>query len=202
MVTKSILAEQVKRLLGESEASRYDIREVKLAVGQARDYRIRADYFESAREEREIPHEYLSVYDSVEVLRDEVRRRDYIALPANYLRLPKGRGIFSIAPLGNETMVFAQSEAGSGALLKHHPAFRTEGTVAYYPEGRKAWFRRDICRLYPLLTVKLVRPSETFHDEEELPIPADMQAAIVQDALGMLRGKPAPDKVNDSTDTQ
>lgn len=201
-ITKSILAEQVKKLLGESEASRYEIREVMLAVGQARDYRIRMDYFESvAIGEREIPHEYLSVYAGVEVKKETAGKREYIELPANYLRLPKGRGIFSISPDTNDMLVFVATDAGTGNLLKNHAAFYTGGVPAYFPQGDKAYFRREVSRSYPLLTVKLVRPSESFGDDEELAIPADMQFQIVQDAYNILRPKPAPDKVNDNTDS-
>jgi hypothetical protein len=194
--TKSLLAEQVLRLLGEAgDNSRYDLREVVLAVGQARDYRIRMDYFENQQAgDFGVPQEYLSVFEDVTVKHDLKRKRDYIDLPGRYMKLPKDRGLFSVSN-HEETRVFVHSNVGAGNLLKNHPAFRMEGLPVYSPEGSRAYFRRPIMATYPTVLVKLVQSSDAFGDAEELPIPDHLQYQIVQDAFNLLRPKPATDKL-------
>lgn len=184
------LSEQVMRLLNGGDyspsESKWDIREVAIAVEQASAKLIRLRTFEEWRTgESNSLGQYLATFTGQEIKRDTVRNLSYIDIPAKYISLPKGRGVHSIGPEGNEFVKYIPLDAGALNFTNIRQAPFLQGNSGYWLEGRKAYFSNE---LSGNVVIKLITGSD---------LVADMEADIVTQVYSVYRTeKPEDELIN------
>jgi hypothetical protein len=185
-VTK--LAEQVMRLLNGGDYSpsdsKWDIREIAIAVEQASAKLIRLRTFEEYRSgEPNSPGQYLATFTGIPIQRDTTRNLSYIDIPAKYISLPKGRGVHSIGPEGNEFVKYIPLDAGALNFTNIRQAPFLQGNSGYWLEGSNAYFSNE---LKGNVVIKLITGSD---------LVADMESDIVTQVYSIYRTEKLEDKV-------
>lgn len=207
MATKYSLAEQALRILSGGPISKdtdISIREVMLAIGQARDYLVRTEIFQlmMAGAGVDIPGEYISEYEDIKVKYDKKKKIHYSDLPATYIVLPRDRGVYQVfrsEELHNPFVPVPPQFSGlynglGGSQLEGRSGYYVKKNRIYFPGMQKASAPKDLC-------VELIVASSEIDDEDELfPIPADKEMQVIQAAIEMLMPeKQIPnDKINDN----
>lgn len=187
------LAEQVMRLLNGGDYnpsdSKWDIREIEIAVGQASAKLIRLRIFEEYRSgEPNSFGQYLATFVGEEIKRDKTRNLSYIDIPAKYISLPKGRGVHSIGPEGNEFIKYIPIDAGMLSFTDIRTAPFLQGNAGFWLEGSKAFFTKEISGN---AVVKLITGND---------LVADMETDIVTQVYSVYRTEKPEDKVIDAKD--
>lgn len=181
------LAEQVMRLLNGGDyspsESKWDIREVAIAVEQASAKLIRLRTFEEIRfGDSNSLGQYLATFTGQEIKRDTVRNLSYIDIPAKYISLPKGRGVHSIGPEGNEFVKYIPLDAGALNFTNIRQAPFLQGNSGYWLEGSKAYFSNE---LSGNAVIKLITGAG---------LVADMESDIVTQVYSLYRTEKPEDK--------
>lgn len=182
------LSEQVMRLLNGGDyspsESKYDIREIAIAVEQASAKLIRLRTFEEYRMgESNSLGQYLATFTGQEIKRDTVRNLSYIDIPAKYISLPKGRGVHSIGPEGNEFVKYIPLDAGALNFTEIRQAPFLQGNSGYWLEGMKAYFSNE---LKGNAVIKLITGAD---------LVADMESDIVTQVYSIYRTEKPEDKI-------
>jgi len=182
------LAEQVMRLLNGGDyspsESDFDIREIGIAVEQASAKLIRLRTFEEYRSvESNSFGQYLAVFTGQIIKKDTVRNLSYIDIPAKYISLPKGRGVHSIGPEGNEFVKFIPLDAGALNFTNIRQAPFIQGNSGYWLEGSKAYLTSELAGN---TIVKLITGSS---------LVSDMESDIVAQVYSMYRTEKPEDKI-------
>lgn len=182
------LAEQVMRLLNGGDyspsESKWDIREVAIAVEQASAKLIRLRTFEEIRfGDSNSLGQYLATFTGQEIKRDTVRNLSYIDIPAKYISLPKGRGVHSIGPEGNEFVKYIPLDAGALNFTQIRNAPFLQGNSGYWLEGSKAYFSNE---LSGNAVIKLITGAG---------LVADMESDIVTQVYSLYRTEKPEDKI-------
>lgn len=182
------LSEQVMRLLNGGDyspsESKWDIREVAIAVEQASAKLIRLRTFEEWRTgESNSLGQYLATFTGIPIQRDTVRNLSYIDIPAKYISLPKGRGVHSIGPQGNEFVKYIPVDAGAlnGFNIRQAPFL--QGNTGFWLEGDKALLTNE---LTGDTVVKLITGAD---------LVADMESDIVAQVYSLYRTEKPEDKI-------
>lgn len=182
------LAELVMRLLNGGDYSpsdsQWDIREIAIAVEQASAKLIRLRTFEEYRTgESNSLGQYLATFTGITVQQDQTRNLSYIELPSKYISLPKGRGVNSIGPEGNEFIKYIPLDAGALNFTSIRQAPFIQGNTGYWLEGGKALFSNKI---EGNLVVKLITGGD---------LVADMESDIVAQVYSIYRTEKPEDKI-------
>ncbi len=188
----SNLSEQVMRLLNGGDYnpsdSKWDIREIELAVEQASAKLIRLRTFEEYRSgEPNSFGQYLATFSET-IKRDEVRNLSYIDIPARYISLPKGRGVQSIGPEGNEYIKYIPLDSGSLNFTNIRNAPYLQGNSGFWLEGMKAFLTNE---LQGNVVVKLITGAS---------LVADMESDIVNQVYSIYRTEKPEDKIINATE--
>lgn len=182
------LAEQVMRLLNGGDyspsESKYDIREIAIAVEQASAKLIRLRTFEEWRTgESNSLGQYLATFTGQEIKRDTIRNLSYIDIPAKFISLPKGRGVHSIGPEGNEFVKYIPVGVGALNFVGIRQAPFLQGNSGYWLEGSKAYFSNE---LKGNVVIKLITGAD---------LVADMESDIVTQVYSLYRTEKPEDKI-------
>ena len=203
MATKYLLAEQVMlRLQGGRPdlANRTDIRDLILAVGQAVNELIKAQYYAGTLPSGEtIPDGcVLATYEDVAVTQWKKTSRSQ--LPAMPVNLPRNMGVFAISKNDDPYCVFIPAQAGQLAMVQSqkmmsdlagHYAYETYGN---YVEYNKNLIADNIDKVMMRLVVKDVLALD---DHDVLPIPADFEAMVVDTVFKRFAQQGQSDKDTD-----
>lgn len=164
--------------------SKYDIREIAIAVEQASAKLIRLRTFEEWRTgESNSLGQYLATFTGEEIKRDTTRNLSYVDIPAKFISLPKGRGVHSIGPEGNEFVKYIPIDAGAlnGFNIRQAPFL--QGNTGFWLEGMKALFSNEISGN---AVIKLITGSD---------LVADMESDIVTQVYSLYRTEKPEDKI-------
>lgn len=182
------LADQVMRLLNGGDyspsESKFDIREIAIAVEQASAKLIRLRTFEEYRMgESNSLGQYLAVFTGQEIKQDATRNLSYVDIPSKYISLPKGRGVNSIGPEGDEFVKYIPLDAGAlnFANIRHAPFI--QGNSGYWLEGMKAYFSNE---LKGNVVIKLITGAD---------LVADMESDIIAQVYSIYRTEKPEDKI-------
>lgn len=204
------MAEQILRLLaGGDIPSDFEIKEgeIILAIGQERDKLVRLRKFEDEKmgSEYAISPSFLSIYNSVEIKKDETRDLYYSELPGKPMSLTRDEGVWEISFTQGDWDSFKRIPTGSTSLFNGLEASNLEGHIGYTREGEKIYYRgmpKDLSSNKVLM--KLVLDSGSVDPNDPLPMPSDMEADVIN--LVLRRFMPSvtkpDDKLNDSNDTE
>jgi len=206
--TKYQLAEQALRILSGGDVSKdseTDIRELMIAVSQARDKIVRMELFQMiAAGEYDINSEYLVTYESVAVSKDMAKNLFYSILPAKVITLPKGMGVYQISLMQDQYNAFAPLPANFMSMYRNLPSQGLEGRFGYWQEGARVYYTGVDSVETPTVLMKLVPASNEVGEDDVFPIPPDKEYDVVSMAIQMYATQKGirNDQINDNVDSK
>lgn len=210
MSTRWSIAEQCLSVINggeEKEAAWADERDVYPYIGQVLNSLLKLDYFKVTLDNGDTTPDGLSVatYDNIPVT--TYKNTAKLALPAMPIRLPRNLGVrigpsTPAAPNNFLTSEFIPIPTGHSILLNGQPMISgLLGQIGYEVEGINVIFSTDITQPpneIALCWVKLVvMDMSQYSDYDILPIPADMEAQCIQQAIQLFMSQRPPVKVDD-----
>lgn len=209
--TKYSLGEAVQNRLNGGkgkQASWADIREIYKAIEQVLNSVLKTDYFKVTMQLGDTVPEglFVTTYENVPIT--TWRNTARLLLPCSYIRLPHGLGVKYVGPqnlANNNNDLFAQFipiPNGHSVLLRGQPMIEgLLGQIGYEVDGMYVIFKDDITQApYNILeaVVKLVVADFSKSSEYDfLPIPADMEAPVIEQVYQMFSGERPPAKTDD-----
>lgn len=198
---KTQLAEQIIKILEGrlSKDMKYSFREVELMVEQELALQIKINLFSNYKVGEAInPGQYLVTFEDVPVKRSESRNRDYIDIPARFVDLPGGKGLWSIGAMGNDYNKFIPLKAGSANFTTIYQVPFLQDNVGYEVEGMRAMFTKDLINAgIDSCLVQLVATNTP-----EINITSDMDMMVIKGVLEILGIEKQSDKVNDNAEAR
>lgn len=201
--TKYKIAEQCVRLLNGGEvpvASKVKIREAVIAVEQVLNKMLKMEYLNLNIPTAELIPNGASVATYVDIPVVQYGNRSKSTIPAMPLKLPRGIGLYQIFDPTNMDCPFIPLEMGQWGLLKSQPLINDLlGQVGYEWYGTDVVFTKDLTTPSPVtLTFRLVvLDMSQYSDYDILPLPADMEADVVQEVYKLFATEPVGDKLVD-----
>jgi len=184
MITKQKLGERVQRILsgGSSKPElKIDIRDAMLAVSQARDQLIMQYYYDTKKiDQHSIP------YDIISTFKEPVNKdgsKLYVKLPLRGLSgLSLNNGIYRLTNDCDEEII--PTRTGFKSLYSEQEGRRLDGRPTYYPKLDKCYLSGvdESCEI----TIEMIVAGEEFDEDEFFCIPADLQEAVVMQAIKVL----------------
>jgi hypothetical protein len=206
--TKYKLADQALRILSGGEiqnSSDTQIREMMLAVSQARDYLVRQEVWALIQQADsfDIPGEYITTYE-MEVKKDKKYDIMYSKLPAKYLNLPRNLGVYSVSLVEDLWNAFIPVSPNFRSLYNGLGASCLESRIGYWVERNKVYYQgMDSSDNIGEVSIKLIVASNEIDDEDEVfPIPADKEMEVIKLALDLYTPQKQiqKDEINDNID--
>jgi hypothetical protein len=191
---KKQLAEQIWKILDGKlvQDSKYSFAEIELMVEQQLAYQMKASLFSGYKVGEAInPGQFITTFESVPVQTNSARSRKYIELPARYVDLPGGKGVWSIGPMGDDYTKYIPLRLGAANFTTIDDSPFLQGNIGYEVEGMTAYFTSNSAPATVL--VQLVTPNTL-----ELNIPADFDTLVIEGTLKLLGLERESDKVNDN----
>lgn len=202
MASKVLLAEQVlNRLVSRpDQATRTDIRDIILAVGQEVNTQIKAQHFQSDMPNGEtIPNGcVMGTYENVKI--EEWKTVSRALLPAMPINLPRDMGIFEISKTDNPHCVFIPALPGQLAMLDSQKLIsELQQFYAYSRYGQYVEFNKNLLKdnVTTVMMRLLVMDVLALGDYDVLPIPADIESIVVEIVWRKFMGKGDNDTAND-----
>lgn len=211
MATRYSLGEAVQNRLsgGKGKAATWaDIREIYTAIAQVANQLLKLDYFKVTLDAGDTAPDGLAVatYTNIPVV--PYQNTAKLTLPASYIRLPRGLGVRYVGPqvppdgLNLITAQYIPIPSGMGIMLNGQPMISDLlGQIAYEVDGLDVIFLSDITAPPNNVTscmVKLVvLDMSRYSDYDILPLPADLEAACIEQVYQMFAQEPGPVKNDD-----
>jgi len=207
--TKYKLADQCLRILSGGDitnATDTQIREMMTIVSQARDYIVRQELWQLIQmaDTIDIPGEYITSYDDVEVVLDNKRNITYSILPSKYLNLPRNLGVYQVSLMKDQWNAFIPVSPNFRSLYNNLGASGLEGRIGYWVERGKIYYQgMELSDNIGEVSIKLIIASDEVDDEDEVfPIPVDKEMEVIKLAVEMYRAQrqTPSDELNDNID--
>jgi len=203
--TKLQIAEQILRIINAGDVtadSKYDIREIILAVEQERDRLVRLRLFESLQMgEMIVAGDVISSFDNVLIKNDSVKDMLYSDLPGNPLSLPNDYGVWQVSYQKNQKSAFIRMPNGSIGLYNGLLSSNLGGREGYFVEGNRIYYNDNVsdCCGHKVL-IKMVLNSGSIANDVLFPIPADIQSEVIRNVVQLfVQSKGLPhDEQNDN----
>lgn len=210
MVTRYLIGEQVRSRLngGDAKAASWaDIREIYKAIEQVVNSALKMEAFKVILPAGETIPDGLSVATYVNVPVVPYMGTARARLPAMPTRLVRNMGVWAIGPMNLDGDTILNSQfipvgMGQSFFLQSQPMISDLlGQVGYEPSGLDILFLSDITKAPNNITqvwMKLiVLDISQYGDFDILPIPADMEADVIEQVYARFAPEPAPDKIVD-----
>jgi hypothetical protein len=203
MITLKVIAEQVKRMLeggDPSDDSQLDIREVGLAVQQVRNEIISAKIENAINKGRlTLDGAYLTVFNNIPIQYDSNRDVFYSDIPFQYASLPHDMGVYRVALMQDRFNDFVRIPSGGAFMFNSMETFRETNHKLYELKGSRIEYL-DVTLKNKEVLIEGVALVEDFEEDNDIGIPADIQAMVVARSVELLSTqKQIPqDKVNDN----
>jgi hypothetical protein len=195
------LGEQILKILEgrPSNDNKFSWNQIILMVKQELALQIKINLFTNYKVGEAInPGQYITTFEDVPVKTSASRNRDYIDLPARFVDLPGGKGVWGIGPMGNDWNKFIPVKAGATNFGSIHNVPFLQGNVGYEIEGMRALFTKDL--IDNGLTSCLVQLVTT--DVVDVNITQDMDTAVIKGVLAILGIEAASDKIDDNNESR
>jgi hypothetical protein len=192
------LAEQIMIILEGKPSGdvKHSFAEIELLVEQQLAYQMKINLFTNYKLGEQInPGQYIATFEGVPVKNNADRNRNYIDLPARYVDLPGGKGVWSIGPMGNDYAKYIPLKLGTTNFYSLDDAPFLQGNVGYEIEGLKAYLIGAPSAHLHL--VQLVTPSAV-----DLNITADMDSQVIQSVVQILSQENDSDKSSDNSEAR
>lgn len=192
------LAEQILIILEGKPSGdvKYSLKEIELLVEQQLAYQMKMNLFSNYKLGEPInPGQYIATFEDCPVKHNAGRNRNYIDLPARYVDLPGGKGVWSIGPMGNDYSRYIPLRLGAANFTTTHDAPFLQGNIGFEVEGLKAYLIGAPSAFLHL--VQLVTPSLV-----DINITADMDTAVISGVVQLLSVEKDSDKSSDNSEAR
>lgn len=202
MATRKQLAEQVIRIVRGFKPTHdraIDIREVMLAIDQARDAEMVRWMYQNLNLEGQgyVAGDFINSYIDV-VKYDDVRKDNYIDLRYDVFSLPHDLGVYHISFVENEEDAFTPMRNGYLNLFRDTSALHNQ-RVSFFVEGNRVWFYGKIDADCNVL-IKMVAISSSIPDDDFYPIPSGLEFDILSKVAQLYGVRVPRDEKNDDID--
>lgn len=191
MSTKYSIAEQCLRIAQGGDpagASNIKLAEVKKLVEQVLNSLLKIERYNNIREGDHYPVDLMiATYDNVAVTTYKDTAK--CVLPAIPISLPRGRGVWEVSAVSTPNIPYIPLQPGQYALVKNQRILGAlSGLTGYEVFGKNVVFTSDIytAGVTAVMVKLLVIDFSTLSDTELLPIPADMESAVIKGVLEIL----------------
>jgi len=145
----------------------------------------------------------IATYDNQEVY--EYKDRSAVALPVFPITLPMNMGIWYVCPSDDIDNFFVPMQSAQAGLTKTIKLLNNyENRVGYEPSGKELVFTSNLLnRDTPITRVMmklLVSDVSDLGEYDPLPIPADMEAVVIQEVSKLLGIRKPTEKDNNPKD--
>lgn len=195
---KKQLSEQILIILEGKPSGdvKHSLAEIELLVEQQLAYQMKINLFTNYKLGEQInPGQYITTFEDCPVKNNSGRNRNYIDLPARYVDLPGGKGVWSIGPMGNDYGRYIPLRLGAANFTTIHDTPFLQGNVGYEIEGLKAYLIGAPTAF--LHVVQLVTPSNV-----DLNITADMDMEVISSVVKILSVENDSDKSSDNSEAR
>lgn len=114
----------------------------------------------------------------------------YIVNPSSYLRLPCEYGVNYVGFAKGQTSGFVRISAGSQSMWANLKANVLGGNQTYFIEGNRTYFPKMTNTSNGDIMVRYVAALDQIDPEQDLNIPPDMQAVVVDMVVAKFQPKP------------
>ena len=212
MITLARLAEEILKILSSGEiqnASNVSLAEIKIAIGQCINTRLKAEQFNvnEALGERIPNGTMLGLYEDIAVT--SFNGKSKATLPIKPVKLLRNMGVCAIYPQytadGNYELdkEFIPVQMGQNALLKSQKMLNDLlGQIGYEVFGGDVIFSKDIKALFPEITLAMrlvVMDISQYGDYDPLPILPEWEWDIKKEVLAVFGAEGIPDYTVDSS---
>lgn len=200
MASLATLRDQIiRRLSGGDQISdsSIDNREIELLILQVLNAAIKIEYFTNIRAEdvHGVSGQYIAVYVR-DVLKDNVRKENYITLPQPFISLPRDKGLDQITPMNGKCKFFIPVSVGFSSLYHGLPAGNLELNTGFYPERDKVFFTKDIiAQGTSKVMVKLIAATGS-----DVVIDPAQEESIIKAVMDIMIPKMPQDKIVNNVD--
>lgn len=144
--------------------------------------------------------QYIATYPSIELQFDTVTKRVYAELPSYWLTLKYNKGIHSISK--NEGSLQPYIRISNPGITSHlpHANYENIGNAAYYMEGLRAYWMRDIKRdgeRFVMFKLIIAAPI-TIGLDEPLPLLPESLGRIIDVVKARILNKFPQDRIADN----
>lgn len=205
MTTRYKLSEQILRLYsgGDPSVATVKIEEVEELVNQVINSLLKTDILNVNMPSGEtIPAGYvIAIYENIKV--EKWQKRSRAKIPVTPVALPKDIGMYHVGPAGDISEFYIPIPPGYHALIKTDAILNNlNGRVGYTRSDNFVYFTKDITSpsgdVFVDMHVVCMDISK-YSKYEPLPIPADMEGAVVEKVLGLLSARGVQTNLVDST---
>lgn len=132
---------------------------------------------------------------------DSVMQQYYCILPASTTAISYGMGIKSIAALKSPNKPYRPVINGFNDLFDGLDAYGLEGRLGYYTEKDRCIFVNATAINVPTsVIVTMLAPLTAIPEDEQINIPDDIQAEVIDNTIAHFAPMPSRDLVNDRVD--
>ena len=191
--TKRILAEQCMRILSGGYVTKdteFDIRELMLAVEQARDRLVKQEVMSTSFSNTSafvdmsgVIGNFISVYDNVDILTDGQKNIKFSVLPAMPLALPDDKGVYYVGYQQDQRASFIRMPNGSMGLYANLPSSRLLGKEGFWVEHDTVYYNENVNPDLEKVLIKLVVVSKDIPPDAPFPMPGELEADVVRDVV-------------------
>jgi hypothetical protein len=180
-----VLAEECIRILSgghQTADSQLTFPQMVIAVGQARDNRIRSYFWENKRlGETDIDASFIKDYDNIPVSLDAVKNMYYSNLPAQIVGIANDLGVYQILWQLDQTTNFVRIPNGFMSL--------TKGLDVANMQGRNTFFREGTRVYYPVLKkkqgiksvlMKLIPSASSLTEDDYSYMPSELEQEVIE----------------------
>lgn len=188
----------------DSATSKYHEEVVYKQLEIARNFMIKRAYIENRNEgSYDISGEFVKGFQCVPVLLDDCRDEYYSDLPAKLISLPNNRGLRSVSPMKGQNAAFSIVPNTGAGVWEGLEANDLGGTECYLEDSRIYYKKLDASNVKQVL-VKMIASIDNLDEDEQIPIPADMEALLIEQVVAAFSPSKATvqDKHNDSNTQQ
>jgi hypothetical protein len=207
MTTKYKLSEQIQRILqgGDPAASaRITRKEIELAIEQVLNRLLKTERFNNLNEGESYPSDILvAEYDNVAVT--TYKDTSKCTLPAIPIALPRGRGVWHVSGTSTPNDPYIPLQPGQWALVKNQRILGDmSDLIGYEVKGKELVFTKNLpgISVNSVLIRLLVADFSQLGDYDMLPMPADMEDAVIRSVLELFGVYQKADKIVDGTDNK
>lgn len=205
MTTKYKISEQVLRLYSGGDPSIASLKREEVAelINQVVNSLLKTDILSVNMPTGEtIPAGYvIAVYENIPV--EKWNKKSRAKIPATPVSLPKDIGMYHVGPAGDISEFYVPVLPGYHALIKTNSILNElNGRIGYTRTDNFIYFTRDITtdNNETLVDMHIVcMDISKYGNYDVLPIPADMEAAVVERVLNTLQARGVQTNLVDST---
>ena len=180
-----VLAEECIRILSgghQTADSQFTFPQMIIAVGQARDSRIRTYFWENKKlGEADIDASFVKSYDDIPVSLDTAKNMYYSELPAQVVGIANDLGVYQILWQLDQTSNFVRVPNGFVAL--------TKGLEVANMQGKNTWFREGTRVYYPVMKkkqgiksvlMKLIPSASSLTEDDYSYMPSELEQDVIE----------------------